>query len=99
MVDSLSIVTVVRTDLAQEIQTRLAFLQPRVLELHDDSALHVGHAGAAGGGGHYSLVIVSGEFRGKSRVERHQLVYDRLRDLMPHAIHALSIRAFAPEEF
>jgi BolA protein len=86
-------------DLSALIAARLATLSPTVLEIDDDSAEHAGHAGAAAGGGHFSLLVVSGEFRSRSRVQRHQLVYERLRDLMPHRIHALSIRAFAPEEF
>lgn len=81
------------------IRTRLAALSPSSVELHDDSAEHAGHAGAAGGGGHFSLLIVSEQFRSLNRVQRHQLVYERLRDLMPHKIHALSIRTLAPEEF
>jgi len=70
-----------------------------VFELADDSAEHVGHAGAAGGGGHFSLLIVSDAFNGLSRLARHQRVMRELSDLFPHPIHALSIRALTPEEF
>ena len=87
------------TELDALIRARVADLAPTSVELHDDSAEHAGHAGAAGGGGHFSLLIVSGQFRSLNRVQRHQLVYERLRDLIPHRIHALSIRALAPEEF
>ena len=81
------------------LRARLADLEPSALEIHDDSAQHVGHAGAANGGGHFSLLIVSEAFNGLSRLKRHQTVMARVADLLPNPIHALSIRALAPEEF
>jgi BolA protein len=87
------------TDIAATLRTRLADLSPLALEIHDDSAEHAGHAGAAAGGGHFSLVIVSQAFDGVPRLQRHQSVMARVADLLPHPIHALSIRALAPEEF
>ena len=86
-------------DLAARLRERLAVLHPEVLEIHDDSAEHVGHAGAAGGAGHFSIVIVSQAFAGLPRLQRHQQVYRQVADLMPHPVHALSIKALAPEEF
>jgi len=86
------------SDLASTLRVRLSDLAPSALEIHDDSAEHVGHAGAAGGGGHFSVLIVSNAFRGISRLERHQKVLARVSDLLPHPIHALSIKALAPEE-
>ena len=86
------------SDLTSTLRTRLQDLAPSALEIHDDSAEHVGHAGAAGGG-HFSVLIVSNAFRGISRLERHQKVLARVSDLLPHPIHALSIKALAPEEF
>lgn len=80
------------------IRERLAPLTPESLEVFDDSRDHEGHAGAAGGGGHYQLVIVSKEFAGKPAVARHRLIYQALSDLMPARIHALAIRAYTPEE-
>lgn len=74
-------------------------LAPERLELRDDSAQHAGHAGAASGGGHFSVLIVSPQFAGKKPLERHRMVYAALGDLMPREIHALSIRALAPAEF
>ncbi|WP_028449117.1 MULTISPECIES: BolA family protein [Chitinibacter] len=85
--------------LADEIRQRLLPLRYESLELFDDSAAHAGHAGAAGGGGHYELTIVSSEFIGKKALERHRMVYQPLSDLIPHRIHALSIRALTPDEF
>jgi BolA protein len=80
------------------IRERLSRLIPDTLEVFDDSREHAGHEGAKEGGGHFQLVIVSREFAGKSAVARHRLVYDALSDLMPKRIHALAIRAYAPEE-
>ncbi|NDP41764.1 MAG: BolA family transcriptional regulator [Aromatoleum sp.] len=86
-------------DPASTLRARLAALAPAILEIDDDSAAHAGHAGAAAGGGHFSLLIVSEQFSGLSRLARHQRVLDRVADLLPHPIHALSIRALTPEEF
>ena len=83
--------------LSDEIRARLTPLQPTQLDIHDDSALHAGHAGNTGGG-HFTLNIVSTQFSGKSQVLRHRAVYQALADLMPQRIHALSIRAYAPDE-
>ncbi len=85
--------------LAALIRERLAPLAPQRLDLRDDSAAHAGHAGAReSGGGHFELTLVSAAFTGKSTLARHRLVYERVADLMPHRIHALSIRALAPGE-
>jgi BolA protein len=73
-------------------------LAPAVLELSDDSALHAGHPGAASGGGHYSVKIVSSRFEGLRLVMRHRLVYDSVHDMMHTEIHALAITALAPSE-
>ena len=75
-----------------------ASLAPLECVLGDNSALHAGHAGAASGGGHYNLRIVSSRFEGLRLVMRHRLVYDSLHDLMRTEIHALAITALAPSE-
>ncbi len=82
----------------QAIEQKLAALEPSRLELTDDSARHAGHEGAKGGGGHYSLTIVSPQFAGKSTVARHRLIYAALGSMMQQQIHALAIRAYAPGE-
>ena len=83
----------------ERIRTALqAALAPTLLEVGDDSALHVGHAGAACGGGHYSVKIVSSRFEGLRLVMRHRLVYDAVHDMMRAEIHALAITALAPSE-
>lgn len=75
-----------------------AALQPARLEVTDDSHLHVGHAGAATGGGHFSVKIVSERFEGQRLVMRHRLVYDAVQGMMHTDIHALAITAIAPSE-
>ena len=75
-----------------------AALTPVACEVEDESALHAGHAGAASGGGHYRLRLVSSRFEGQPRVARHRLVYDALHDLMQEDIHALAINALTPAE-
>lgn len=82
-----------------EIRKRLQVLAATTLNLEDESAQHAGHAGAASGGGHYRLTIVSGRFAGLGPVARHRLVYETLGDLMQNGIHALAINAYTPEEF
>ena len=82
----------------QTIEERLAALQPSHIDIRDDSALHAGHEGAKGGGGHYALTIVSPQFAGKNTLARHRMIYAALGDLMQHKIHALAISAHAPGE-
>jgi BolA protein len=82
----------------ERIRSRLATLDPVELQIEDDSARHAGHPGAASGGGHYNLRMRSPRFAGKSRVERHRLVYDALADLMQREIHALALVLLAPDE-
>jgi BolA family transcriptional regulator, general stress-responsive regulator len=85
-------------NLAATIEERLAPLDPTELDIRDDSAQHVGHAGAASGAGHFSVTIVSNRFLGLSRIARHRAVLDCVGDLIPHPVHALAIRAYAPGE-
>jgi BolA family transcriptional regulator, general stress-responsive regulator len=81
----------------QLIRSRLSPLQPLQVQLTDDSAAHIGHAGARDGG-HYRLLIVSEQFRSLSRLGRHRAVMDCVGDLIPSPVHALSVRAFTPDE-
>ena len=81
------------------MRSRLAALEPRRIELVDESEQHHGHAGwKEGGGTHWKLLIESASFAGKSTLARHRLVYQALGDLMENPIHALSIAARAPGE-
>jgi BolA-like protein 1 len=73
-------------------------LTPVHIELVDNSHQHAGHAGNdKDGESHFDLVVVSDAFQGLNLVKRHKLVYQVLRDSMPH-IHALQIRAQTPSE-
>jgi BolA protein len=72
-------------------------LAPTALEILDDSARHVGHPGARGGG-HFRVRLVAEAFRGRSQLERHRLVYAALGPLMSAAVHAVNIVARTPEE-
>jgi BolA protein len=85
---------------ASEMLRRLtAALQPTRIELNDDSEQHRGHGGYnPAGESHFSLMIESPAFAGKSRVERQRMVYAALGELMDSRVHALSIRAAAPGE-
>lgn len=71
---------------------------PKLLEIIDHSAAHAGHAGAKSGGGHYHVTIVAEAFEGRSLVQRHQLIYKALGDMMKQEIHALGINALSPSE-
>jgi BolA protein len=83
---------------AELIREKLATLAPESISIEDDSAQHAGHEGAKGGGGHYQLVVVSQRFSGAPLQARHRMIYDALGPLMHKEIHALAIRAYAPDE-
>ncbi|MBE0435734.1 MAG: BolA family transcriptional regulator [Methylomicrobium sp.] len=74
-------------------------LKPEQIEIIDNSAAHAGHIGAQSGGGHYHVTIVSDAFEGKTLVQRHQLIYRALGDMMKQQIHALGINAMSPSEY
>ena len=85
---------------AAEIIRRLeAALHPTRLDLEDQSAHHIGHAGHDGRGeSHFALTIEADAFAGMTRVQRQRAVYAALGDLMVERVHALTIRAMAPDE-
>jgi BolA protein len=78
-------------------QLESAFTAARVSVI-DDSARHVGHAGARDGAGHFQVRIESQAFSGRSRLQRHRMVYEVLADMMPGDIHALNIEAISPDD-
>lgn len=84
----------------QEIEQLLrAALAPARLEVINDSATHRGHSGDDGSGeSHFTVVIESSVFAGKSRLERQRLVNRALGDIPGQRVHALAIRAIAPGE-
>jgi BolA protein len=85
---------------AAEMLARLnSALSPTKMELIDDSEQHRGHGGYnPAGESHFTLRIESPAFAGKSRVDRQRMIYAALGDLMRERVHALSIRASAPDE-
>ncbi len=73
-------------------------LSPTLIEVIDESHFHVGHEGAKTGASHFAVTIVAQAFTGLSLIKRHQLVYAQLNDLIPKEVHALKIKAKAPNE-
>ena len=51
----------------------------------------------AGDGDHYAATVISETFRGKSRVQQHQIVYEALKGEMGGALHALALQTGVPE--
>jgi BolA protein len=83
----------------EKIRTALqAAFEPQRLVIEDESHLHAGHAGAASGRGHFRVEIVSAAFDGLPMLARHRQVYAALGELMQSDIHALSVRALAPDD-
>jgi len=75
-----------------------AAIQPAELDIVDESHLHVGHAGAKDGKGHFRVHVVAEKFAGLPTLQRHRLIYDAVKELMETDIHALSIEAKEPGE-
>lgn len=74
-------------------------LNPTRLDVVNESHLHAGHSSTPGTGeSHFRVLIVSDAFSSKSRVERHRIVNDVLRDELRDGVHALAIKALAPGE-
>jgi acid stress-induced BolA-like protein IbaG/YrbA len=63
------------------------------------AGLQCDHLEVVGDGQHFQALIVSSAFAGRSRVQRHQLVYGALGERMREEIHALSMRTLTPEEW
>ena len=82
------------TRLRELLEARFA---PLRLDIRDESHLHAGHVGAAGGQSHFRVHIVAEAFRGLSILARHRLVYAALEDMLKTDIHALAIEALPPE--
>lgn len=74
-------------------------IAPEKIKQCIESGLECEHVEIAGDGQHFEAVIVSPAFRGKSKIQQHQLVYTALGDRMRGEIHALSMRTLTPEEW
>jgi BolA protein len=83
---------------AARLRDALQSLAPVRVEVTDDSHRHAGHEGARDGRGHFSVVVVSEAFRGVAPLARHRQVYAAVGEMMQTDIHALAIRALAPDE-
>lgn len=72
--------------------------RPERLEVENQSHLHAGHHGSPGTGeSHFAVHIVAEAFAGRSRVDRHRMVNETLAAELKAGIHALAIRAEAPQ--
>ena len=87
---------------AERVEAIREALEAEFAPLHilvkDQSHLHAGHAGARDGLGHFEVTIVADAFDGKSRIERHRMIFSALGTMMQTDIHALKINAFSPAE-
>ncbi|MBI4196081.1 MAG: BolA/IbaG family iron-sulfur metabolism protein [Betaproteobacteria bacterium] len=72
---------------------------PDQIKHYIEAGLQCDFTEVAGDGHHFEAVVVSPLFRGKSKVQQHQLVYRALGDRMREEIHALSMRTLTPEEW
>jgi len=74
-------------------------LRPIRLDIVNESHLHAGHRNSPGTGeSHFRVLVVSAMFAGKSRLARHRLVNEALAAELKAKVHALAIRAYAPDE-
>ncbi len=84
----------------EQLKTRLQqALIIASLDIIDESHLHKGHVGAQGGASHFAITVVSPQFINLSFIARHRLIYSAVKDMIPHDIHALKIKALSPEEY
>ena len=72
---------------------------PQSIQQGIEAGLACEHVEVIGDGQHFQALIVSTEFAGRSRVQRHQLVYAALGERMREEIHALSMRTLTPQEW
>jgi BolA protein len=74
-------------------------LRPTRLDVINESHVHAGHQSSPGTGeSHFRVLVMSPEFAGKSRVDRHRLVNGTLAAELKGQVHALAIQAYAPGE-
>lgn len=85
---------------SDEIETLLSgTLSPTRLEVLDESHKHAGHSGwRPGGETHFRVRLVTDAFEGLTRVQRHRLVHDALKDLLANRVHALALDLKTPAE-
>ena len=74
-------------------------VMPDDVRRYIEEGLGCQHIEVSGDGHHFEAIIVSEAFRGRSRVQQHQLVYRALGERMREEIHALSMQTFTPEDW
>ena len=74
-------------------------VRPEDIQAYIEQGLECELVRVVGDGHHFEAVVVSAAFRGKSRVQQHQLVYRALGDRMREEVHALSMQTFTPEDW
>lgn len=72
---------------------------PESIQISIESGMPCIQVSVTGDGRHFEAIIVSGEFAGKNRIQRHQRVYQALGDRMREEIHALSMKTLTPDEW
>ena len=72
---------------------------PEQVKSYIEQGLECEHVEVAGDGHHFEAVVVSAAFRGKNKVQQHQIVYRALGDRMREEIHALSMKTHTPEDW
>jgi len=74
-------------------------MEPKEIQAMIESGMSASTVNVEGDGTHFEAVIVSGDFDGKTLLERHQLVYEVLGNAMKERIHALSLKTYTPEQW
>ena len=74
-------------------------VNPEQVKAYIEQGLECEHVDVAGDGHHFEAVIVSAAFRGKNKVQQHQIVYRALGDRMREEIHALSMQTYTPADW
>ena len=84
---------------AEDLEGETKLVTPESVKRGIEAGLGCEHVEVVGDGQHFQALVVSAEFTGRSRVQRHQLVYAALGERMRAEIHALSMQTLTPEEW
>lgn len=85
---------------AAEIKERLKCIEPSYIDITDDSQSHAEHIeNPTGGLTHATITLVSKQFEGLSLINRHKLIYSKLKDALASSLHALVLKTYTEEEF
>ena len=74
-------------------------VNPEQVKSYIEAGLACEYVSVEGDGHHFEAVIVSAAFRGKNKVQQHQIVYRALGERMREEIHALSMQTHTPEDW